>query len=348
MHGWRLRSARRLFAALAAAAIAGSMMIASRPAAAASVPWGTVLVSGSSWAGSYASLGDLNVYSNGTGSQDQWGPYGWDYECFELAARWAQIAYGDSHNGWNASYAYQMYDTGPYQSPSFLQRPNGGGQPPEFGDLLVFNQTSFDPAGHVAVVSGVSAGNVDIVEQNWGDPDPTGYAALPIGGYVNGAWDPTYMPPRWGLPIRGWLHSSVAPDMRQGAVGPGNPLTLPSESPPSSPAEPISQVSPGPPRTAPSASPTPAPSGNPASGSLGQGNDWTGTVAGSLSPPPPANFTFGAQFLPTGPVSQGSGPAVHPTAPVPSPPMAGASSTPGIRPGASKLPPRNLPAPRIQ
>ncbi len=220
--GWRIRSTHRLFASVAAAAVSAAMVSVAQPARAASVPWGTVLVPGSAWAGTYAALGNLNVYSNGNGNEDVSGLYGLEYECFELAARWAQIAYGDPHNHWHAYYAYQMYDTGPQQTPAFLQRPNGGPWMPQFGDLLVFNQTSFDPAGHVAVVTRVGGGYVDIVEQNWGDPDPTGHAALPIGGYVNGVWDATYMSPRWGLPVRGWLHSTVAPG---GTVQPGNPWT---------------------------------------------------------------------------------------------------------------------------
>ena len=135
--------------------------------------------------------------------------------------------------GWDAAYAYQMYATGPYQNPPFLQQPNGGAYPPQFGDLLVFDQTSFDPSGHVAVVTSVGDGYVNIVEQNWGDPDPTGYASLPIGGDVSGVWDPTYMPPRWGLPILGWLESTV---LRQGVAGSGG--ALPSASPAPSGAEP--------------------------------------------------------------------------------------------------------------
>jgi hypothetical protein len=345
--GWRVRSAYRLFASMAAGAVSAAMVVAAQPAQAATVPWGTVLVQGSSWAGAYASLGDLNVYSNGDGNEDQYGPYGLEYECFELAARWAQIAYGDPHNGWSARYAYQMYDTGPYQSPPFLQHPNGGAWAPAFGDLLVFNQTSFDPAGHVAVVTGVSGGYVNIVEQNWGDPDPTGYASVPIGGYLNGVWDPTYMPPRWGLPIRGWLHSTVSISTAVGSVGPGSPISLPPGSGPSSSAVPFLRPTPGTPRTGPAGSATPAPSSDPASGSVGVGTAWVNP--GTPTPPPPADYSFGAQFLPTAGLVSGSGQSVHPPAPSPSPPAAGSASTPtGIRPGSSTLPPHNVPPPRLQ
>lgn len=170
---------------------------------AAPVAWGTVLVSGSSWAGQYASLGDLNVYSNGNGAQDQQGPYGLMYECVELAVRWAELAFGDNHNSWNVTYATQMWQAGPRLRVPFLQHPNGGSDRPQFGDLLVFDSTSSNPSGHVAVVSAVGPDYVDVVEQNYANYAPTGTARLPING--------TRMPDRWGLPILGWLRAATAP-----------------------------------------------------------------------------------------------------------------------------------------
>lgn len=177
------------------------------------VPWGTVLVPGASWAGAEATRGDLNVYSNGTGSQDQVGSYGLQYECVELATRWAQVAFGDYHNSWGVSYASQMWAAGPSLSPAFVQHPNGGSDGPQFGDIMVFASTSTDPTGHVAVVSGTGPGYVSIVEQNYNNSAPTGHADLPIYG--------TVMPNRYGLPILGWLRSTLAPSGWHGSTGPG-------------------------------------------------------------------------------------------------------------------------------
>ena len=176
-------------------------------AKAAVVPWGTVLVPGAVWAGAYAALGDVNVYSNGTGSQDQWDQYGPTYECTELAVRWAAIRYGVNPHSWQAGDAWSFFDAAPRLSVPFEALPNGGSAPPAFGDILVFDKTSFDPSGHVAVVSGTGPGYVDIVEQNWANQSPTGFARLPISG--------TTMPLRWGLPIRGWLRASSAPFVGQ-------------------------------------------------------------------------------------------------------------------------------------
>jgi CHAP domain len=197
-------------------ALAGAWVAGSRPVMAAVVPWGTVLIHGADWAGAEASRGDLNVYSNGTGSQDQQVAYGLGYECVELAVRWAQIAFGDPHNSWGVYYAYQMWMAGPQLNPRFVQHSNGGADQPQFGDLMVFASTSSDPAGHVAVVSGRGPGYVSLVEQNYNDAAPTGTARLPIYG--------TVMPDRYGLPILGWLRSSMAPPAWHGDAGPGGYL----------------------------------------------------------------------------------------------------------------------------
>lgn len=210
-----MRFSAPLAAALTLACLSGGM--APRVGHAAVVPWGTVLVPGASWAGAEANRGDLNVYSNGTGSQDEVGSYGLDYECVELATRWAQIAFGDYHDSWGVAYASQMWAAGPSLTPAFVQHPNGGADGPQFGDIMVFASTSFDPTGHVAVVSGTGPGWVSIVEQNFNDQNPTGTAQLPIYG--------TTMPDRYGLPILGWLRSTLAPAGWHGISGPGGYVT---------------------------------------------------------------------------------------------------------------------------
>ncbi len=185
-------------------------------ASATTVPWGTVLVPGNAWAGTEAARGDLNVYSNGTGSQDQQVAYGLGYECVELAVRWAEIAFGNYHNSWGINSAWQMWAAGPRLNPAFVQHPNGGSDGPQFGDIMVFANTSTDPTGHVAVVSGTGPGYVSIVEQNYNNLAPTAHAQLPING--------TLMPDRYGLPIFGWLRSVRAPASWHANAGPGGYL----------------------------------------------------------------------------------------------------------------------------
>ena len=166
------------------------------------VPWGTVLVPATQWTSAdVAALGDVNVYSNGDGNQDQVSSYGLSYECVELAQRFAAVRYGEQ-KVWPVSYAYQMWSVAPTLKVPFTQLPNGGPAAPQTGDLLIFDHTGAAPYGHVAVVSDTGPGYVDIVEQNWGNSNPVGSARLAITG--------TTMPARFGIPIIGWLRSSVA------------------------------------------------------------------------------------------------------------------------------------------
>jgi surface antigen len=176
------------------------------------VPYATVLVAGGDWAGASAAMGDLNVYSNGDGNQDSAQTYGLQYECVELAQRWAAVRFG-AQPIWPVAYAYRMWDVGPRLKVPWQQLPNGGAVAPQFGDLLVFGSTTSSPAGHVAVVAGVASDHVDVVEQNWALSNPTGRARLPLDG--------TTMAARLGMPVLGWLRASLAPRGLKGADGPG-------------------------------------------------------------------------------------------------------------------------------
>ncbi len=192
-----LQSARRVViaAVAAASAITFTLLPAAHAAHAATAqPVGAVLVPGSAWAGSDASLGDLNVYSDGSTFT---GPY----QCTELAMRWASVRFSESGQ-WQAHSAAGMWTAGPLMPVPFTQLPNGGAVPPQYGDILVFDVTPAFTSGHVAIVSGVSPGYVNIVEENG---SYTGRATLPIQG--------TTMPPRLGSnqPVIGWLRAAAAP-----------------------------------------------------------------------------------------------------------------------------------------
>jgi hypothetical protein len=187
------RSARRVIIS-ALAATAFTLLPAAQVVHAGAQPTGTVLVSGSDWAGSAASLGDLNVYSNGS-------TFTGHYQCTELAMRWAAVRFSESAS-WPVNSAANMWNAGPAMPVPFAQLPNGGAYPPQFGDIIVYNVTAAFPSGHVAVVSGTGPGYVNVVEENgsW-----TGRATLPING--------TTMPPRQGSnqPVIGWLRAEGSP-----------------------------------------------------------------------------------------------------------------------------------------
>jgi hypothetical protein len=193
-------------------AVLAPVLLTHHWAGAQPVPYATALVAGGDWAGASAALGDLNVYSNGDGNQDTAQSYGLQYECVELAQRWAAVRFG-AQPIWPVAYAYQMWDVGPRLKVPWQQLPNGGAVAPQFGDLLIFGNTTSSPAGHVAVVAGAGSDHVDVVEQNWALSNPTGRARLPLDG--------TTMAARLGMPVLGWLRASLAPRGLKGADGPG-------------------------------------------------------------------------------------------------------------------------------
>lgn len=190
---------RRLTATVVA--VAAFMLLPTvQVAFASAAPLGTVLVAGPAWAGATGYMGDLNVYSDGP-------TFNGPYQCTELAIRWASIRYGEDPS-WPIAGAYDMFREGPLMPVPFTQIRNGAGDRPQFGDLIVYDVVPAFPHGHVAVVTGIDAANVYVVEQNgsW-----TGRATLPISG--------TYMPPRSGSgqPVIGWLRagaSTYVPDPR--------------------------------------------------------------------------------------------------------------------------------------
>jgi hypothetical protein len=165
-------------------------------------PWGTLLVNGADWAGGWASRGDLNVYSNGDGNHDRHVASGDAYECVELAQRWATLRY-QSPPIWQVN-ADGMWARGPQLPIPFRQLPNGGGVAPQFGDLVVWGPGAASRFGHVAIVAGTGPGYVDVVEQNWNNHPGGGRTRLTITG--------TTMDARDGLPVDGWLRSSLEID----------------------------------------------------------------------------------------------------------------------------------------
>jgi hypothetical protein len=203
-----LWNSRRVLAC--ALTVAAGLVLTGVPLAsvahAGAAPVGTVLVAGADWAGADAVYGDLNVYSDGP-------TFNGPYQCTELVVRWAAVRYNESRN-WPIAAAADMWTAGPAMPVPFAQLANGGGVIPQYGDILVFGPTAAFTSGHVAVVTGVAAGLVSVVEQNasW-----TGRASLPISG--------TYMPPRLGSnqPVIGWLRAAGAP-YAPAPAGPGGQI----------------------------------------------------------------------------------------------------------------------------
>jgi hypothetical protein len=207
----RLTRSTLLRRSLLVVAVGAALGAGSTAVHAASIPYGTVLISGAQWAGADAALGDLNVYSNGTQTTDQAGTFGLKYECTELAQRWAHYKFGEPAT-WPISNTADMWTAGPALPVPLFQNPNGGARPPQYGDILVFAATATNPTGHVGVVSSVTATTVTIVQQNFTvNGTPTGQWTQAMTG--------TSVASLGGDPVLGWL--------RPGSPAPPGPAQAP-------------------------------------------------------------------------------------------------------------------------
>lgn len=136
-----------------------------------------------------------NGVNTGTGNSCAGsGKYGLQYQCVELVMR-----HFDTHWGlrWYGNAADLLNNAPRAQVDVFY---NGdAAHPPRAGDMIVWNNTKW---GHVALVTNVTSGYVDILEQNvWG---AGGTARLPrSGGRIHG-------PSGWGwADPAGWAHAKA-------------------------------------------------------------------------------------------------------------------------------------------
>ncbi|MHB8878944.1 MAG: CHAP domain-containing protein, partial [Myxococcaceae bacterium] len=160
-----------------------------------------------------ASFDGTVAYSNGantgTGvSCGGVGGYGYRYQCVELVMRHFKTHWGLRWYG-NAK---DLLNNAP--SASVDVRWNGDGEdPPVPGDMVVWRSGTY---GHVALVTAVRSGEIDIVEQN---VSGNGQATLP--------WDGASIGARWGNWVpAGWAHAKAN----------GSGTTTPPPPPPPPPA----------------------------------------------------------------------------------------------------------------
>ena len=206
---------RMAVAAVAAVTAAGVSALAPTSAQATllsscgGATYGRVLVNGPAWSGLPASRGDLNVYDNAACFPNNWesvGTYGLHWQCTELAARWADVAWeeGGYQNweatGWTGS-AKDMWRVAPLLRVPLTRYANGGLTPPQKGDLLVISDGG---VGHVAVVSGVSGGRLFFVGENQGRAG--GSSSIPISGTTanSAGW-------LIGSTVVGWMRGPSSP-----------------------------------------------------------------------------------------------------------------------------------------
>ncbi|MDQ6847585.1 MAG: CHAP domain-containing protein [Candidatus Dormibacteraeota bacterium] len=174
--------------------------------------YGAPLIDGCSWATWVSRCQNLTVYGNGSSFDDagcgapNGCTFGPEFQCTELAQRYAYYAWGepavwDGYGGANGS-AAQLWQAGPALPVPLQQFNQGGGIPPQRGDLLIFGPgwlgSYYDANGHVAVVTSVGSSSLTIVQENGtaSGSDTFGLSGTTVtaNGYT---------------PVIGWLHNPV-------------------------------------------------------------------------------------------------------------------------------------------
>jgi hypothetical protein len=172
--------------------------------------YGQPLISGCTWATWVTNCGNLTAYGNGSGFNNVGcGPpngcaFGPEFQCEELADRYAYYAWGEPANwypyGANGG-AHTMWQAAPNLPIPLAQYPNGSGTPPMQGDLMIFGPgwlgNYWDGSGHVAIVRDVGPGYVDVVEQN---ATSSGTDRFPLNG--------SHVTANGYTPITGWLRET--------------------------------------------------------------------------------------------------------------------------------------------
>jgi hypothetical protein len=167
--------------------------------------YGQPLISGCTWATWVTNCQNLTAYGNGSSFDDvgcgapNGCKFGAEFQCSELAQRYAYYAWGEPAT-WSGA-AYTMWAAGPTLPIPLQQFANGGGAPPMQGDLIIFGPgwlgSYWDGSGHVAIVRDVGPGYVDVVEQN---ATSSGTDRFPLNGSTVTANGYT--------PIIGWLRQT--------------------------------------------------------------------------------------------------------------------------------------------
>jgi hypothetical protein len=154
-------------------------------------------------------LDGVQVHYNGTdfSAYVGEGPTGYQWQCVELMRRYYNQVY-NYPTSWGTPFvkqvawgAYQFFDEDFH--PSRMQSyANGSPTKPQKGDILVFDATRNNSAGHVAIVKSVSNNRVIFVQQNYLD---LGEDSLPIDSRnrINSEG-------RYG-DVRGWLRDAPTP-----------------------------------------------------------------------------------------------------------------------------------------
>lgn len=102
---------------------------------------------------------------------------GLKYQCVEFVKRFYYKRYNhkmpDSYGNAKDFFNSAIPDGSMNSARGLKQYKNGGAYPPKAEDLIVFGPTPYNKFGHVAIISKVSGGKVEIIQQNPGPGNPS-------------------------------------------------------------------------------------------------------------------------------------------------------------------------------
>jgi hypothetical protein len=122
-------------------------------------------------------------------TQEIYGEYGWQYECVEYVRRFYGVALqqagakGARKSLWTGD-AYTFLDDTKDEKRGLVAFKNHGTTPPKPDDILVFYGGQKNH-GHVAIITNVTSGRVDFIEQNFSKTTAFGSLTLTVGGGTN-------------------------------------------------------------------------------------------------------------------------------------------------------------------
>jgi surface antigen len=100
---------------------------------------------------------------------------GLKYQCVEFVKRYYYEQYGhkmpDSYGHAKSFFDPALADGQMNTKRGLVQFKNRGATPPQTGDILVFDDSLWNPYGHVAIVFGLESDYIEIIQQN---PGPYG------------------------------------------------------------------------------------------------------------------------------------------------------------------------------
>jgi len=144
------------------------------------------------------SLNTVMVYYNGTvgnviGRNTKNGyNLGLKYQCIEFVKRYYYEYYNhempDSYGHAKSFFNPNVKDGKKNKQRNLIQYTNPSSSKPKIGDLIVMNATTFNPYGHVAIISNVFDNRIEIIQQN---PGPTTLSRIEINLFQNnlGEWE---------------------------------------------------------------------------------------------------------------------------------------------------------------